>query len=193
MAGCNSCESVDGSTFDPCESRSCRPGATCDNGRCECDDPALIVGPQFCVNTQFSDTWVTYDVTPLSDTMLVAFDGEQWRNVDWESLPEGHRPAISFPGWSYSRAGLNSLGAGVSLSRSRNNPDTLGIFPIMRKRERYHFIEGCCGCQGQFKGVIVDENTIEGYVTASACGRPGPGGYPPEVFIRYPMTWHRMN
>jgi hypothetical protein len=86
----------------------------------------MVIGPEFCVNPQFRDTWVTYDVTPVSDTMLIALNGQEWKNVDWTNQP---RPATTFRGYSYSRGGLHSINGSISLSRSSFNPDSLWYLP----------------------------------------------------------------
>ncbi|MBC6994049.1 hypothetical protein QWY85_15545 [Neolewinella lacunae] len=191
LAGCTGCEPIDGSNLsDPCEGRQCRIGSTCEGGECICNDPALTIGPSFCINPQYTDSWVTYDVTPISDTMVVALNGQQWRDLDWENLPER---AISFRGWSYARGGDHSIGPSVTLTRSPFNPDTLGIYPITRQMVTYHYIEGCCSCIALFRGRLVNENTIQGYVTTSGCTNPGENGFPPVKYERYPMTWHRLN
>ena len=74
-----------------------------------------------------------------------------------------------FVGTLTQEAGCTELTARFHCQGVASTQTHFGIYPIYSGRREYHPIADGCLCQAIFKGRLVDENTIKGYVTPNIC------------------------
>ncbi len=210
LAGCKGCDSVTGEDYynpldhlegDECLT-SCYDGAYCDNGYCECNDPELELAPGFCANNRWSNTWVTYDVTPFSDTSLLAFPGinfitlDNFEGRDWIAVGGG-KEVQNFAAYHYTQGARTTINRAGHAQRERVDgvvSDRVWLDGIYKGYTDTYYRDPTTPCFARilFRGVIVDDRTLSGEVYLNgivSCD----GEVPARLRESYPMTWHRIN
>ncbi|WP_104418252.1 hypothetical protein [Neolewinella xylanilytica] len=174
--------------------QGCTGESTCDNGSCACLDPSNQIAPEFCVQNQYRNTFVTYDqILGCSDTSLIAFLDDPFA-IEWQD----NEASRGLSTYGYNRDPNIYLpgGTGATLIRpagTNTGADSIYITEIFGPEGIYCSRESWT-CINSFKGAFVGRDTIRGVFRLIGCNDRNSGEPFPEAFLQEtPMTFVRVN
>ncbi|MEM9837347.1 MAG: hypothetical protein AAF828_12640 [Bacteroidota bacterium] len=205
ILGCDSCEDDNGITNmnnQRCTTR-CTGESSYEDGRCVCWNQEDAIRPGFCLQSQYKNTFITYDTPlPCADTFLVSFDIHPLdENVTW-GRTDGFYDLTGFGYYQNPNAPQSNW---VGLLKQpedtlTNRIDSIFILPMFSANGKYCSFQGAPGeeditwyCHKTFVGTFASRDLIVGEFQFRACGDVGSTNVPDSVYLKYPMTFHRLN